>query len=115
MAQSASEAQRKEKGPFTELAQGPHDPAGPLTLTFMDGESPKLKVTLLDFTAQAGTVLSPTAGWGIPVNAVEFSFDDSIGTVTVWFTLAATGIGRGWDTVAHPPGTYRNRIKVEEP
>lgn len=110
-----AEAQRKEKGPFTELASGPHDPATPLTLTFLDGETPKLKVTLLDFTAQAGTVLSPTAGWGMPVNAVEFSLDDSTGTVTVWFTLAGTGIGRGWDTVGHPPGTYRNRMKVEAP
>jgi hypothetical protein len=28
-------------------------------------------------------------------------------------TLAGTSVGRGWDSVGHAPGTYRNRMKIE--
>jgi len=32
---------------------------------------------------------------------------------SIFVTLAATSVGRGWDCVAHNPGTYRNRIRIE--
>jgi len=31
----------------------------------------------------------------------------------IWFTLAGTSVGRGWDTVGHKSGKYRNRVVVE--
>lgn len=108
------EAKSGEKGPFKPLATGPLKSGDPLTLTILDGETPKYKVTLLDFAEQASTELSPTAGWGVPQNAIEFNREKD-GGVTVWFTLAGTSVGRGWDTVGHTLGTYRNRMRIEEP
>ncbi len=45
-------------------------------------------------------------------NAIEF-FADGRGGVSVVLTLAATAVGRGWDTVGHAAGTYRNRVDVD--
>ena len=62
------------------------------------------------------TQLSPTAGWGVPVNAIEFSlspYDHSpTGPASIFITLAATSVGRGWDCVGHSAGAYRNRITI---
>lgn len=107
-------AKSGEKGPFSEFGRGPLPRAEPLTITIYDGRRSVFSITLDDWASQAGRSLSPTAGWGLPVNAIEFSRvggADS-GTFTIWTTLAATSVGRGWDSVGHAAGTYRNRIRV---
>lgn len=111
------EASIGEKGPFKTLASGAFKSGDPLTLTILDGETPKLNVTVADFALQASTELSPTAGWGIPQNAIEFNRDGTGENekITIWFTLAGTSVGRGWDTVGHGLGTYRNRVRIEAP
>lgn len=109
------EAASGEKGPFRELAGGSLTRSEPLAITFYDDGEAVARLTLDDWAAQADTTLSPTAGWGAPVNAIEFSLSgDAPGTVAgIYITLAGTSVGRGWDTVGHAPGTYRNRVRIE--
>lgn len=64
-----------------------------------------------DWAAQVSTAPSPTAGWGVPQNSIQF-FSSRSGSL-VALTLAETGPGRGWASVGHAEGTYRNRIHVE--
>lgn len=106
------QARRAEKGPFTTLAEGKLARDQALTMTFYDEDVPLFEVTLLDWAAQAGTQISPTAGYGLPVNAIEFSLDGATerSAAGMWITLGATSVGRGWDSVGHSAGTYRNRI-----
>ena len=33
--------------------------------------------------------------------------------IFVWLTLAGTSVGRGFDSVGHKAGTYRNRVRIE--
>jgi hypothetical protein len=104
-----------EKGPFHELGRGPLARGAPVALTLMDGEDAQCTVTWLDFSAQADVTLSPAAGEGVPVNVVQFgkpANDES--RVIVITSLAATGIGEGFDTVVHAQGVYRNRVLVEQ-
>jgi len=109
------EAASGEKGPFRELASGPLPRLDPLGITIHDQGKPVATVTLDDWASQAGTAPSPTAGWGVPVNAIEFSLsgDAPTSVASIYFTLAGTSVGRGWDSVGHSKGTYRNRIKVD--
>jgi hypothetical protein len=108
------QARKAEKGPFTTLGEGKLARGQPLAMTFRDQGRPLFEVTLDDWSAQAGVQTSPTAGYGLPVNAIEFSLDgDSDRSAAgVWITLAATSVGRGWDSVGHAAGTYRNRMRV---
>jgi hypothetical protein len=108
------EATSGEKGPFHILTSGPLKRDEPLTIGIHDNGRRIASITLDDWSAQASTALSPTAGWGVPVNAVEFQRlgDSPTDRVGVWITLAATSVGRGFDTVGYRPGTYRNRIAV---
>lgn len=109
------EAASGEKGPFRELAAGPLARGEPLAITLYDGDEAAARITLEDWSAQLGTQLSPTAGWGAPVNAIEFSLagDEPTSTASIYLTLAATSVGRGWDCVGHRAGRYRNRMRVE--
>lgn len=109
------EATSGEKGPFRTLASGPLKRGEPIWLTFIDTGVPVMRVGLLDWASQLDTQLSPTAGWGVPVNAIEFSLegDSPTSPAAMYVTLAATSVGRGWDSVGHAPGTYRNRVVVE--
>jgi len=86
-----------------------------MTVTLFDEETPKFRLTFDDFTAQASTELSPTAGWGVTQNALQFALSgDAPGAMaSVFLTLASTSVGRGFDSVGHAPGVYRNRIRVE--
>jgi hypothetical protein len=109
------EARSGEKGPFRTLASGPLPADEPLEITLYDEGQPVARVVLEDWAAQCGRQLSPTAGWGLPVNAIEFSLlgDAPTSTAAVWITLAGTSVGRGWDSVGHRAGSYRNRVRVD--
>lgn len=109
------EASSGEKGPFKPLATGRLARGDPLAITLYDADAPLCRITLVDFSAQAGAARSPTAGWGLPVNAIEFSRygDSPTSPVGITVTLAGTSVGRGWDTVGHAAGTYRNRVRFE--
>jgi hypothetical protein len=61
----------------------------------------------------ASTELSPNPGWGLPQNAIEFSLPDPASPANLFITLASTSVGRGFDSVSHAPGTYRNRIRIQ--
>ena len=107
------EASSGEKGPFRTLAEGPLGEQQALELELRDAGRAMGRLKFLDWAAQSSTILSPTAGWGAPVNAIEFQRigDKPSSTVVVWMALAATSVGRGWDSVGHKPGVYRNRIE----
>lgn len=109
------EATNGEKGPFQALDRGRLGPSDPLMITLHDEGRPVARLTLEDFAAQADTTLSPTAGWGVPVNAIEFALSDDkpSSMASIFITLAGTSVGRGWDCVAHRAGTYRNRLRLE--
>jgi hypothetical protein len=106
------EASTGEKGPFRMLQEGKLE--GALALTLSDKQGPACRIELLDWASQVSTALSPTAGWGLPQNAIEFhrTGTDALAPAQVILTLAGTSLGRGWDTVGHAPGTYRNRVKL---
>lgn len=109
------EAHNAEKGPFTVLASGPLKRGDPLTLELFDEDRRCCRITMLDWSDQADTNLSPTAGWGMPCNAIEFSLAGERPSDGAMFyvTLAGTSLGRGWDSVGHGVGTYWNRMRIE--
>ncbi len=109
------EASSGEKGPFKTLQQGSLKRDQPLKITIYSDGVPQCRITLRDWAAQTSTQLSPTAGWGLPENAIEFSlFDgDRKNSGVISLTLAATSTGRGWDSVGHGAGSYRNRMEIE--
>ncbi|MFW6108770.1 MAG: hypothetical protein ACOC8D_03040, partial [bacterium] len=109
------EATSGEKGPFRELAAGPMRRDEILAITIHHGDAPACRMVLDDWARQASTALSPTAGWGLPQNAIEFVRygEGDVGLASVFITLAGTSVGRGWDSVGHAAGTYRNRLRVE--
>ena len=106
------EATSAEKGPFAVLAEGRLARGEPVTMTFHDGDTPVAALTLADFAAHAGTRPSPTAGWGVPQNAIRFNLEGNRpdSPAAVYITLAGTGVGRGYDSVGHAAGIYRNRL-----
>ena len=110
-----AQASNGEKGPFQILASGPLGPEQSLSVVLYDQDRPAGRISLFDWASQCDTELSPTAGWGVPVNAIEFSLsgDSSSSPASIFVTLAGTSVGRGWDCVGHAAGTYRNRIKIE--
>jgi hypothetical protein len=110
------EASSGEKGPYRSLAEGALTRHDGLAITIHDEGAPVCEITFSDWAAQAGMTLSPTAGWGLPVNAIEFRLlgDGPQSAAALFMTLAGTSVGRGWDTVGHSAGIYRNRIRVEE-
>ena len=107
------EASSGEKGPFKVLTEGRIERGDPIALTLWNGEIAVYRVTFHDWSAQASTQLSPTAGWGMPENAVEFSLSDVGYAASFHLTLAGTSVGRGWDSVGHAEGVYRNRMSIE--
>jgi hypothetical protein len=111
------QAADRARGPFSELAAGKLKHGDPITLTIYDEDKPAFRVTLDDWSAQLSTQLSPTAGYGLPVNAITMARggDAEATPVLISFTLADTSIGRGTATVGHTPGVYRNRVTVSLP
>jgi hypothetical protein len=100
-----------EKGPYTELAKGPLHRDEALVLEIRPKSGGGCRLRFADWTAQLSTEPSPTAGWGVPQNSIQFSRHGVDGLVVL--TLAETGPGRGWLSVGHAPGTYKNRIRVD--
>lgn len=108
------EARSGEKGPFRTLAQGKLG-EGPLWVTIYDQQRPVCRLRIDDWAREAGRQLSPTAGWGVPVNTLEFSRmgESAAAPVWIWMSLSSTSVGRGWDSVGHRAGVYRNRLSIE--
>ncbi len=108
------QATTRQRGPFTELASGPLKRGDPLVVTLYDGGKVAFTITLADWSAQASTALSPTAGSGIAVNAIELlrAGEPDSAPALITFSLADTSIGRGTMTVGHAAGVYRNRIRI---
>ncbi len=106
------EATSAEKGPFATLAEGRL--VNELTITLYDEDVLQGRIVMMDWARQAGRQLSPTAGWGMPVNAIELERETERpdAPCTVFFTLAGTSLGRGWDAVGHREGVTINRIML---
>jgi hypothetical protein len=111
------ESETRQRGPYRELAAGKLGRNQPLTLTLYDSDKPIFTVALTDWAQQLSTALSPAAGSGIPVNAIELQRggDPDASPVLISLTLAATTIGRGTPTVGHAAGVYRDRVSVTLP
>ena len=109
------EAQSAEKGPFRTLAEGKMKRGDPLTITLHDGGTPRLALRFDDWSQQVSTAISPTAGWGLPQNEVMFARQTSALTSGLFLslTLASTSTGRGFDSVGHAAGVYRNRMVIQ--
>jgi hypothetical protein len=109
---SIVEAKSGEKGPFRPLASGKLARGEPLTIVVRDEGRPVASIKLEDWSSQVSTSLSPSAGWKLPVNAIEFQRlgDDAATAGALWITLAGTSVGRGWETVGHCAGIYRNGL-----
>lgn len=106
---------RQEKGPFRHLASGRLERGEPLTVMLHDEARPVFRILVRDWSSQLSTRLSPTAGWGVPANAITaFVEPKRYGSpADISFQLAATGVGSGYDSVGHTAGTYRSRIRIE--
>jgi len=106
-----------EKGPFAELAAGhlTRDEGLTIEIRPRGDKAPDrdrgCRLVFKDWSAQLSTEPSPTAGWGLPQNSIQFFARDSDSVIVL--ALAETGPGRGYDSVGHAAGTYRNRLRVE--
>jgi hypothetical protein len=113
------QASDAEKGPFTLLAEGKLRRGEPLRLTLVETgrglARDRVRLTLHDWSAQLSTALSPTAGYGVAENAISFQLSTTqlSSAAQLLVTLAGTGVGRGWDSVGHAAGVYKNRVTVE--
>lgn len=99
-------ARDAEKGPFEELGRGSLRRGEPLVIELRTADH-DCRLTFDDWSAQVSDEPSPTAGWGVPQNSIQFFSN------IVVIALAETGPGRGFDAVGHAAGTYRNRVRVE--
>ena len=104
------EATSAEKGPFKTLAEAPIPVDQPFTFSLYADDNLLFIIEMNDCLQQASTQLSPCAGWGIPENAIEFSL--AYQQAYIYTTLSGTSIGRGFQSVGHRSGTYRNQLKI---
>lgn len=103
------EASSAEKGPFKEIAAGKLDTS--FVIQLHAGDDTLFTIEMADWARQASTQMSPTAGWGVPENAIEFRRVQN--RAVIFFTLAGTSVGRGFQSVGHSPGTYQNRMVIK--
>lgn len=107
-----------EKGPFVTLARGPLAGAERLALGVFDGTTLVARLTVDGFVAQADRGPSPTAGYGVPANVLEFGVPPlqpegepkPVGVLHL--SLAESGVGEGLDTVTHAAGRYWVRVEL---
>jgi hypothetical protein len=105
-------ARDAEKGPFSELAAGRLGRGEPLILELRPrDDSAGCRLVVTDWSSQVSTERSPSAGWGVSQGSIQFASRLGVGFVVL--TLADTGPGRGFDSVGHAAGTYRNQLRVE--
>ncbi len=113
-----AQASSAEKGPFTVLAQGHLRRGEPLSIRLLEladgAPRPLFDIEFADWSDELSTALSPTAGFGVPENAIQFGLASAITTSEAYviLNLAGTSIGRGFDSVGHAAGRYENRITV---
>ncbi|HET9929389.1 MAG TPA: hypothetical protein VFQ35_01825 [Polyangiaceae bacterium] len=113
------EASSAEKGPFSPLATGPLRRGEPLSIRLLELSNASrrtlFELTFEDWSAELSTALSPTAGFGVAENAIEFGLASPAANSDAYviLNLAATSVGRGWDSVGHAAGLYENRISVQ--
>jgi hypothetical protein len=113
-----AQASSAEKGPFTILASGTLSRGEPLGVRLIElaATPPRTlaELRVADWSRQLSTELSPTAGFDVPENSIEFGLEtrDPNSPAYVMLSLADTSIGRGWDTVAHRPGHYENHLTL---
>jgi hypothetical protein len=109
------EASDGEKGPFHTLGESRLASEAPLTIrvrTTAGDPTSECSFEFADWAAQASTALSPSAGWGVPQNSIQFFANPTQTHVLILLTLADTGPGIGWDAVGHTAGGYRNGLIV---
>ena len=98
-------------GPYTRLASGSLSHGVPFILTVAIAASALFRVELRDWSSEAWLALSPTVGWGLPMNAIEL-WPAGLGC-NVPVTVAGSSVGQRYDSVGHRKGTYRGRMVVE--
>lgn len=104
-----------KKGHSTRLAKVAPALEAPLTIgvrTTAGDPTSECSFEFADWAAQASTALSPSAGWGVPQNSIQFFYNPTQTHVLILLTLADTGPGIGWDAVGHTGGGYRNGLIV---
>jgi hypothetical protein len=105
-----------EKGPYTTLASGSLGRGASLGITFVELSATLARalgeLEFADWARELSTELSPTAGFGVPQNAIQFGLasTEAASQAYIVLSLASTGVGRGWDSVGHRAGHYRNRM-----
>jgi hypothetical protein len=111
------QARTGEKGPYSQLCEGELTADAPLAIDLLDDGVLAGTLVAHDFAIQASTELSPSAGHGVPQNAVIFTRvgDDDDDAVWMHLGLASTGIGIGWDSVGVAAGVYDARFEVRPP
>lgn len=109
----ASADARHYSGPHIEMAHGSLGRDEPLSIEIhrKDGAPGGCKLTFADWSSQASTEPSPTFKAEIPQNSIQLLSKGKESTIAL--TLAASGAGRGFRSVGHAEGTYRNRIRVD--
>jgi hypothetical protein len=100
-------------GQYTELARGHLGRDEPLTIEIRhkDGSTGTCRLTFKDWSSQLSTEPSPAGGPGIPQNSIQLVPRGK--ETSILLTLAEPGPGRGWQSVGHAEGTYKNRIRVD--
>jgi hypothetical protein len=112
------QASSAEKGPFTLLARGHLRRGEPVSIRLLElgdgAPRPLFEIEFEDWSDELSTALSPTAGFGVPENAIQFGLASPVKTSEAYviLNLAGTSIGRGFDSVGHAAGRYENRIRV---
>ncbi len=107
-----------EKGPFVELGRGLVPSDGVLSLALLDGAVHIAHVDVDGFVAQADLGPSPTAGFGMPANVLQFGVPprqppgEATPVGVLHLSLAESGIGEGLDTVTHAAGRYWLRVAL---
>lgn len=99
----ALRARRGQAGPWEVLEQGRFED----WVAYEDDEA-RLAVVFPDWAAQAGLAPSPSAGHGLPANAIHcWSVNDR---VNLLFDVGSSRVGPGPRATTLPPGIYRDRF-----
>lgn len=101
----ALRSRRRDAGPYDTVDVGTFD--GWFTI---EGLRDRFLVVTPDWTAQASTAPSRTAGHGLPENALSYWMED--GALNVVTDVAGTRVGPGRLSAELPAGVYRHRLRL---